>query len=219
MAKATGNRTAGANSRIRFIMLEADLNDGDLNQITQAITSALRPASGQRALPALQRSLPANGDVSAAPSGEVENAIEETEEVGLADSPPIKSTSNGSTKVRTFREPKLIDVDLTVGDVPFPTYAKAKNPPDEATKKFLVVAGWFKEFGGVPGVTIDHVFSAFRLVKWSVNIPDFDLPFRQLVKRSWVKRNSTGVYEITHIGISELQNMGSEPVTGADATA
>jgi hypothetical protein len=157
--------------------------------------------------------------VSAAPIADADSAIEETEEVGLADSPPIKSTSNGSTKPRTYKEPKLIDLDLTAGDVSFPAYAQAKNPPEEFTKRFLVVAGWFKDYGGVPGITIDHVFSAFRRVKWSVKLQDFDLPFRQLVKRDWVKRVSTGVYEITHNGIAELQNMGSEPVTGADATA
>ena len=32
----------GGNSKIRFIMLEADLADGDLTQITSAITQAMR---------------------------------------------------------------------------------------------------------------------------------------------------------------------------------
>jgi hypothetical protein len=37
----TGTRPS---NRIRFVMLDADLSEGNLSELTQAITSALRPA-------------------------------------------------------------------------------------------------------------------------------------------------------------------------------
>ena len=42
MAKS-GTTRSGGTSRIRFIMLDAELAEGDLTQIAQAIQNALRP--------------------------------------------------------------------------------------------------------------------------------------------------------------------------------
>jgi hypothetical protein len=43
MAKSAGK--SGGTSRIRFVMLDAEIPDGDLSQITQAIHNALKPAT------------------------------------------------------------------------------------------------------------------------------------------------------------------------------
>lgn len=217
MPKNTGNRGAGGNSRVRFIMLDADLSDGDLNQFTQAIANAIRPGSPQRALPALPRSSAASVEATP-PQDEVEAAIEVVDDGAATDTGNAASTSaSTSQKVRTYRSPKVLDIDLNAGSVSWAAYVDAKNPPDEATKHYLVALGWFKEYGGVGEVTIDHVYTAFKRVKWSTQIEDFDLPLRQLVKRGWVKRVGRGKYQINHLGLAELENMGSDPVVEADA--
>ena len=38
---------SGGKSRIRFIMLEADLSEGDLSEVTSAIQNALKPKTPQ----------------------------------------------------------------------------------------------------------------------------------------------------------------------------
>jgi hypothetical protein len=42
--KRAPESTKGSN-KIRFVMLEADLTDGNLVELTQAITNALKPAT------------------------------------------------------------------------------------------------------------------------------------------------------------------------------
>lgn len=206
MGKGSGKGSVGS-SRIRFIMLDADLNDGDLNQITQAITNALRPTVVQRALPALPRG--GNG-ASAGPTSEEEIAesySDVEEATSEKDSPPTRPSS-GPTKPRVYKQPKVLEIDLNAGQISFPAYAQGKNPPDELSKRYLVVATWFKEYQKLDAITIDHIYTAFRRVKWATNIVDFDLPFRQLIKRGWMKREDTGSYAITVLGVAEVEQMG-----------
>ena len=215
MGKGSGKGSVG-NSRIRFIMLDADLNDGDLNQITQAITNALRPASGQRALPALPRQTNGNG-IGAATEEPDERTDDAEDLISDVNEVAAPRASAASPRTRTYRTPQVLDVDFKTADVPFAEFAAAKNPPDEATKRYLVVAAWFKEYGKLDAITTDHVYTAFRLVKWPTNIADFDLPFRKLKSAGWVKRVDKGKYEINHLGLDEVERMG--PVTNPNAAS
>ncbi len=54
MAKQPTNK--GGTSRIRFIMLDAEIPEGDLSQITSAIQNALKPTTT-----IVQQRLPSNG--------------------------------------------------------------------------------------------------------------------------------------------------------------
>ena len=45
--KKASEQSKGSN-KIRFVMLEADLSDGNLGELTQAITNALKPTSSVR---------------------------------------------------------------------------------------------------------------------------------------------------------------------------
>ena len=49
--KNKGESTTRPN-RIRFIMLDADISDGNLSELTAAITNALKPSGQYRQLPA-----------------------------------------------------------------------------------------------------------------------------------------------------------------------
>jgi hypothetical protein len=46
MRPKKGEPPANNSNRIRFIMLDADISDGNLSELTQAITSALSPSAG-----------------------------------------------------------------------------------------------------------------------------------------------------------------------------
>lgn len=205
MGKGGGKRSTGS-SRIRFIMLDADLNDSDLDQITQAITNALRPSMVQRPLPVLPRG--GNG-ASASPTNNDDTPdTDDGEELVSEKAAPAPRPSSGYTRTRVYKQPKVLEIDLNAGLISFSAYAQAKNLPDELTKRYLVVATWFKEYQKLDAVTIDHIYTAFRRVKWATNITDFDLPFRQLIKRGWMKREDTGNYAITVLGVAEVEQMG-----------
>lgn len=103
---AKGSAKSG-NSRIRFIMLEADLSEGDLSQVTSAIQNALRPpaASPQRVLQITRTT------VDRETPGEELVEGEEFEEDFLEESTPRK-TSARSSKARTYKSPDVVDNHL-----------------------------------------------------------------------------------------------------------
>src|SRR5271165_4432562 len=101
MATKGGNRNESGNTKIRFIMLEAEGNATELQQIAQAITSAVRPTTiiQQVAAPSAMPALPGNAapqmnaaDIDLHPSVEIVD-----EGVTVAP-PPKKSSSNGVKK-------------------------------------------------------------------------------------------------------------------------
>ena len=58
-------------NKIRFVMLEADLSDGNLAELTQAITNALKPAAAPvRFISAPNPKTIENGSVGVAPAEE-----------------------------------------------------------------------------------------------------------------------------------------------------
>src|SRR5205807_4969634 len=53
----------GRSNKIRFVLVEADISDGNLAELTQAITSALRPSTVRTLPPKVTPpQLPANGN-------------------------------------------------------------------------------------------------------------------------------------------------------------
>jgi hypothetical protein len=206
MAKMTGSRAGGGeggNSKIRFIMLEADLNGGDLTQITQAISNALRPATS---LPPMRViAPPMSGPVvnGAPPNGA--NADETDADVET----PIEAVNDGaamtpkSQRKRSYREPKIIDgLDVTGNSgTTWVQFATAKAPKSKA-KRFLTAMTWFKNHGGKAAIGIDEVYTAFRTpgVDWPYAFPDYDSVFRGLVAQDVASRTDTGLYAINVVG-------------------
>jgi hypothetical protein len=199
MAKNTAGRGSG-NSKLRFIMLEAEIADGDFTQITQAITNALKPPAP------VQRALIGPGPL--APGATAAPVSDEAIEIEVGQEPhsdaPVRRAPRTSGTARVYRTPQRLDLDLSA----FEAFAKAKNPPDDFTKRHLVAAFWFKEFFNTPNVTIDHAYSAYITAGWSAKIKDFDQPFRILKRNGLVKRVEPGVYTITLPGMGEVREMG-----------
>jgi hypothetical protein len=210
MAKSTGSRAGGegGNSKIRFIMLEADLNGGDLTQITQAISNALRPATGQPPMrviaPPMSGSVvngtPPNGANADETDADVETPIEAVNEGA-----PMAPKSQRQRK-KGGRDPKLLDdLDLNGNGTTFVEFAEQKNPTTD-TKRFLTAVAWFKKHGNKDAIGIDEVYTAYRKKgDWSYNLDDYDAVFRGLLKRDVVKRAGKGLYAITIAGESEIE--------------
>ena len=71
--------------------------------------------------------------------------------------------------------PKAIDVDFTSA-FSFADFVEQKKPTNHQ-KRFLVVAAWFKQHRGMDAITMDHVYTCYRAVRWPTTIADFDAPF------------------------------------------
>jgi hypothetical protein len=51
MAPKKPSESAPRSNKIRFVLVEADISDGNLSELTQAITSALRPTTQRTSIP------------------------------------------------------------------------------------------------------------------------------------------------------------------------
>jgi len=199
---------SGANSKIRFVMLEADLADSDLTHITQAISQAMRqgqPVVRQLSVhtgtprPSLQAAEPAAPDVE-----EVDDAAAETE--GNGGEPAITSKARGPRRLPT---PKVLsDVDLNSGDMPFEKFADEKGPK-AALSRYLVVAYWFKTHRKVDAITIHHVYTCYKKMSWGTDIKDFAQPLRDNARQGRGDMQK-GAFVINHIGEAVVERMTPE---------
>ncbi|HVT83087.1 MAG TPA: hypothetical protein VHM90_20790 [Phycisphaerae bacterium] len=204
MARVSIQKTSGA-SRIRFVMLDAELSDGDLSQVTQAIQNALRPPTPAAAP---TKVVVANGQrVSAlgVPDHDPDASSEVEEEV--VEDAAVETTMPGASRApRKFRTPKVLDTDL-LSEPSFAAFAAAKNPASDMMR-FLVVAAWFKQARGVDAIGADHVYTCYRAVKWPSGIEDFAQPLRDLKRRQLLVQAEKGTYAINHLGLAEVDKLG-----------
>jgi hypothetical protein len=195
--KNKGESTTRPN-RIRFIMLDADISDGNLTELTQAITSALRPQQHRLPAQAPIASLPAgNGHAPTVEESHVEEAdfAEATEEA-----PAPVAPSKPKTQYNPPQPKYLPDLDP---QNEFKEYA-AKKPQTKHTKRYLLATTWLRDVKQKPTMNIDQVYTCYRTAGWPTNIRDWDSNFRSLVKQNWLRRESPGEYAINPLGESAL---------------
>ncbi|WP_343716381.1 hypothetical protein [Inquilinus sp.] len=201
MAKGSTGKAGGA-SRIRFIMVEAEIADGDIGQITQAIQNALRGPA-----PLVQRITGPNGTrVNAQGTADIEAEAES--ELGADDEIQVEPTPRPS-KPRGPRKagptPEVLELDLTSG-TSLASYAQKANPKSDR-KRYLVIAAWFKEHRGIDAITVKHVYTCYRSLKWPTNINDFSQTLRDLKSDQLVTSPEKGAYAINHLGLAEVEKL------------
>ncbi len=198
--KKGGSGSGG--SKIRFVMLDAELRDGDITEITHAITSALRQAQpGQRLIPAAAPDAPEAGQNGKEAVGQQEREDEVEEIVETEDVAPRSAKPRKSSNPRVLSE-----VDLNSGEMPFATFAEQKGLPKQALKRYLLVAYWFKKYRNTPSVSQDHVFTCYKKMGWGTGTADFAQPLRDLSRfgrGDFTPPNFT----INHIGEDLVEKM------------
>lgn len=202
MAKNNSNKTSSP-SRIRFVMVEAELGDGDIGQITQAIQNALRGPATAPVRRIASTTISANG--TATDAG-LELEMEDIDEAEVED----VSEHHAPTKVRSPRKtpptPDVIEIDMK-SDVPLAAFAKGKDSKSQH-KKYLIAAAWLKEHRNIDAVTPSHIYTCFRFMEWSTNIPDFGQPLRDLKAKKYFSRNEKNEYLINHLGLDYVARLG-----------
>lgn len=199
MAKQPAPKNGKA--RIRFIMLEAEIPEGDLTQITQAIQNALKPATFVQ-----QRILPVGSTefLNSENSGDmdIDDGLSEFSPEGEAAVP--KST--GPSKPRSYPVPKVVDdVDLN-SDISLEAFAAGKQPKSDVDRH-LLVAAWFKECRSTDVVSADEIYTGYRKLGWSTAIDDFGKPLRSLKQVQLMKSAGRGLYAINHLGLDKVNGM------------
>ena len=196
MAKSSSAKTSGT-SRIRFVMVDAEIAEGDIGPITQAIQNALRgpvPATVQRLPLSAAKTIPQDGN--GAHQREPELEIEQDHEVvDTAAEEPRQPRVRRSVS----RTPKVVPIDMNEG-VSLASFAEGKDAKSQY-KKFLIAAAWLKEHRDIDAVTDGHIYTCFKSIGWSTNIPDFSQPLRDLkAKQQYFEKSDKG-YEINHLGL------------------
>jgi hypothetical protein len=202
MAKGPAGKSGGM-ARIRFVMVDAEIPDGQMGSVTQAIQNALRgpsPVAVQR----LSGSA-SNGtahDANGADTVEVEQDFEEQEVVANAGAEPARQRAP-RTPAKT--PDILTDVDLT-SDMSLVGFA-AQHPAESHRQRYLVIAAWFNKYRETKVITAAHIYTGYRHLKWPTNIPDFAQPLRDLKFRKLFGQPVKGSYEINHIGLQEVDDL------------
>jgi hypothetical protein len=202
MAKNSTVKT-GSPSRIRLVMFEAELAEGEVGQVLQTIQSALRPAATstiQRIAPPLSPTKPIAPEPQQAREDDVR--IEEVEqEAEIPETAPARA--------RGPRKPaptlKVITID-THSEVSLASFAEKANPKSHS-HRYLVIAAWFNKHRGINAITVDHIYTCYRVLEWPTDVPDFAQPLRSLKHKQLFVSPETGKYEINHLGLSSVEKL------------
>jgi hypothetical protein len=100
----------------------------------------------------------------------------------------------------------LKDVDWETG-TSFRDYAAQKHPTN-SYEKYLVIAGWFKNFRSEDAITSGHIVAAFDLMDWD-KPEDIAQVFRAIKhKHEWMDRgDGNGKWVLGQRGINQLDRM------------
>lgn len=198
MAKNSGGKSSGP-SRIKFIMVDAEIVDGDLSAITQAIQNALRPPA-----PATVKRIAVQGTQTTTSTGaEVEEEVEEVDEEEVIEGTVTQAKAKGPRKPAAA--PKALDFDLKA-DPSFKSFIEGKDV-DSHQKKFMVAAVWLQEHRGINRITSNHIYTCYRHVGWSIGIPDWGQPLRDLKARDFLTTPEKGKYEVHHLGLDFVNGL------------
>jgi hypothetical protein len=202
MAKST--KPSGV-SRIKLIVLEAEVADDQLHTLTQAFTNALRgPAAPVKRLATTSAT---NGH--AEPEAEVlDDAEDELETVDVTPKP------RSTTVRKAAPTPEVLPIDFNAYDVTLGNFV-AGYKTESHLSRYLVAAAWFHEHGGVAKVTPAHIYSAYRWLKWPLTVKDFAQPLRDLKAQQLFTSSEKGTYTLHHVGLQRV----TELKTGATGNA
>jgi hypothetical protein len=180
-------------------MVDAELGDGDISQITQAITNALRPPT---ALVTKRHQViaPVENGVDAI---EQELVDENGDEPSVVDAIPI--APKHPRPRRSPKAPDIVQLDMN-SHMSLENFAAGKDVGSQ-NKKYLISAAWLKEHRSINAVNAGHIYTCFRSIGWSVNIPDFWQPLRDLKAKKFFSKNDAGEYEINHIGLDYVNKL------------
>jgi len=198
--------TGSERSKVRILFVDADLAPGDIQELTQALTTAIRPTSVivRNGAPQRLATSPTSSDGHGSSEAEVEVVDAELADESVTDAPVPKS---GPSRKRTYRKPMPVEMDMKASGKPFEDFAKDKAPSAHRGR-YLVAAAWLHDFAKLETISSDHVFTCYKVAGWTFDVADPTMTFRQL-KAEGLGSAKGGNFAINHLGLAEVEKMKS----------
>jgi hypothetical protein len=200
MAKSAGKGSGGP-SRIRLVVLEAELSDGDVNQITQAVTAALRGPAPMTVVKRIAASPSINGGVDQPESDVIDEEADKVTEDEAASQAPRPRVER-----KPVATPEPLSIDFNKFDPTLTAFA-AEYRTEKHQQRYLVAAAWFQEHGGVTKVTPAHIYTAYRWLKWPLTVKDFGQPLRDMKSQGLFTSSEKGTYTLHHLGLQRVAEL------------
>ncbi|WP_271546571.1 hypothetical protein [Bradyrhizobium sp. CCBAU 45321] len=205
MAKNSTVKSGGP-ARVRLVVFDAEVPDGDFNSLAQVLQNALKTPT------VIQQPRMTNGAAAKTITHHPAEAAQD-DEPGLfdhLDEEEAVEATPAPAKPRAPRKapkaPDVVDIDMN-SDVSLATFAAGKDAGSQH-KKYMIAAAWLKEHRGIDAVSAGHIYTCFRSMEWSANIPDFWQPLRDLKAKKYFAKNDAGDYEINHLGLDFVKKLG-----------
>jgi hypothetical protein len=196
MAKNSG-KTVGT-SRIRFIMVDAEIADDQIQSVTQAITNALRgPNTVTRRIAAPAPPLNGNGGAEHVDEPDL---FEDVEEFDAVDVPPAAPKKKAQRRVAP--KPQVINDLDTTSEPPLSFIGTFKSNH----KRYLAIAAWLHDHRNIEVIDERHIYTCYRHLNWPTNIPDFAQPLRELKHKQYFESPETGKYTINQLGLAKAKD-------------
>lgn len=191
--------------KVRIIEFELEGSDVSLQESLKSITAALsRPPVV--AAPRMQQRLGTTRSVaevvmddSSEPSedlGQVEEIEQEEESTISAPAAPKKQR-----KPPKMAAPSLVDIRFDDEKPTFAEFVEQKEPKSDM-QKYLCAAFWLKTYKTVNEVSIDHMYTAYKVMGWALPTNPVQ-PMRELAAtrdKRFSKGAEKGHYAINHVG-------------------
>jgi hypothetical protein len=191
MAKST--KSSGT-SRIKLIVLDAEVADDQIHTLTQALTNALRgPNPAPRRLP----SAPAQLNGANAEHVDEPDLVDDVEGEDAIDVTPPAKKKPAQRRVA----PKPNVIPIADGDPPLSSLIDPKSNH----RRYLTIAAFLHDHRHTPIVSQDHIYSCYRLLGWPTDIGDFAQPLRELKFKQYFATPERGKYAINQLGLQKAK--------------
>lgn len=204
MAKQPPKADQNGKMKVRIIEFELEGSDVSLQESLKSITAALsRPAASATVSRVTRIEAPKNASASAS---QTMDDAEEFEEAELVEEVEVDAPASAAPK--RARKPAKTPAPTLLRDVRFddvtPTFADfvAEKQPKSEMLKYLCVAYWLKTYKDIPEISIDHVYTAYRVMQWALPAAAVQ-PMRELAANRdgrFSKGHEKGHYAINHVG-------------------
>ena len=197
MAKNT--QKSGGTARVRLIVLEAELPDGDVSQLAAALQNAIRSPAPPVIKRLTSTTTPQVNGGSEQPAEEVYE--EDQGEVDAVDVTPV--SPKPKTPRKAAPKPTVIDIDIT-SEPPL----SSLSDPKSNHKRYLAIAAWLHDHRKIEAVTADHIYTCYRHLGWPTDILDFAQPLRELKHKQFFTTPERGKYAINQLGLAKAAEAG-----------
>jgi hypothetical protein len=219
--KKDDSRISGNGARVKLRWMELDVEGGttDLVEGFKSFAAELRGVGGRSSPRALAEAKP-NGAASATAviddsPAEQENLLDATD-IEAVDKRPSEAITDPGVDNRKRRPapraPKFLsDLDLTKASVQLNDFVQEKSPVGDMDR-YAVIAVWFKQYFNMEEISIDEIFTAYKVLGWQAQLPDDpSQTFRNLKNnKNWFDSGSKrGSYKINWNGESAVTKMGA----------